>query len=135
MRLTYSFVRILSAPLTVLSVRFVMFCDVPVPSCRGLLGYLEFNESSRLPPVFVSAALETTVLLPKFLRACPNALSQRKHFQLKPHCFDGRFQLVLLDGTGPVQGLGMGCAFYDRTLSGPTLLDLIGPTMSVQHLG
>ena len=64
-------------PLTVLSVRFAMFCDVPVPSYRGLFGYLEFNELSRLPPVFVSAALETAVLLPKFIRACPNALLQR----------------------------------------------------------
>jgi hypothetical protein len=81
-------------PLTVLSVRFVMFCDVPVPSYRGLVGYLEFNELSRLPPVFVSAALEAAVLLPKFIRACPNALLQRKRFQVTPHCFDGRFQLV-----------------------------------------
>jgi hypothetical protein len=29
-------------------------------------------------PLFVSAALETAVLLPKFIRACPNALLQRK---------------------------------------------------------
>ena len=70
-----------------------MFCDVPVPRCSGLFGYLEFNELSRLPPVFVSAALETAVLLPKFIRACPNALFQRKRFQVKPHCFDGRFRL------------------------------------------
>jgi len=77
-------------PLTVLSVRFAMFCGVPVPSRCGLFGYLEFNELSRLPPVFVGAALETAVLLPKFIRACPNALLQRKRFQVKPHCFDAR---------------------------------------------
>ena len=81
-------------PLTVLSVRFSMFCDVPVQSYRALFGYLEFNELSRLPPVFVSAALETAVLLPKFIRACPNALLQRKRFQVKPHCFDGRFRVA-----------------------------------------
>ena len=80
--------------MTVLSVRFVMFCDVPVPSYRGLVGYLKFDEFPRLSPVFVSAALETAVLLPKFIRACPNALLQRKRFQVTPHCFDGRFQLV-----------------------------------------
>jgi len=88
--------------LPVPNVRFAMFCAVPVPSRYELFRYLEFNELSSLPPVFVSAALETAVLLPKFIRACPNALLQRMRFQVKPPCFDGRFRLASAPGRAVV---------------------------------
>jgi len=101
-------------PLTVLSVRFVMFCDVPVPSYRGLVGYLEFDESSRLSPVFVSAALETAVLLPKFIRACPNALLQRKRFQVTPPVLMDGSNLYLLAHSAVVQRKLGGMCPYNR---------------------
>lgn len=97
-------------------VRFVLFCDVSVPSYNGLVGYLEFNQTSRVPPVFISATLEATVLLPKFLRACPNALFQRKRFNATPHCFDGRLQSVSPGLDWPLcKRSGTGCVLYDHT--------------------
>jgi len=122
-----------SISLTILNVRFVMFSAVPVPSCCGLFGYLEFNELSRLPPVFVSAALEAAVLLPKFIRACPNALLQRKRFQVKPHCVDGRFRVASPSRDRPWLQRQYGI-LITVPLSGQTLFDLIdradyvGPT-------
>jgi hypothetical protein len=67
------------------SVKFVLYWDASIPIYRGLRAHLEFNELSSLSPVFIRAALETAVLLPKFIGARPNALRQRKRFHVKPH--------------------------------------------------
>jgi hypothetical protein len=78
----------------------------PIPRYRSLQGRLEFNELSRLSPVFVSAAFEAAVLPPKFIGAGPNALRQRMHIHMKPHCLMNGFSHI--SSTGSIAQLTSG---------------------------
>jgi len=79
--------------------QFVPLRDALIPHYRGLCVHLKFNQLSSLPPVFVSAALETAILLPKFIGTRPNTLRQLKRFQVKPHCLMNGFAHVCWAGT------------------------------------
>jgi len=88
--------------LTERCVGFILF-DAPIPRYRSLQGRLKFNEFSRLSPVFVGAAFETAVLPPKFIGAGPNAVRQRIHIHMKPHCLMNGFAHISSSGSTFVQ--------------------------------